>query len=144
MTGDDTFERLVDTIVGGGGTKPVWGQRQHRIVRSFNERQFAKRLRAYWGADADPMRVRFAQEDARFVAGVVHMVADELQLSDDDQRRVARAVVRHRLLGEPDASLEGVDAAWQAWWPPAPGPSARDRAREFLNTWRVWLEQSST
>ena len=145
MTGADPFERLVDTVLGGAGAKPVWGQRQRGITsRGFNERQFAKRLREYWGADADPMRVRLAQEDARFVAGVVHMVGDELRLSNADRRRVATAVTRDRLLGESDPSLAEVDAAWRAWWPPAPGPQARDRAAEFLRAWRDWLEHAQT
>ena len=142
MTSEDAFERLVDTVIGGAGSKPVWGQRSRSFSRGFNDKQFAKRLRAYWGADADPMRVRLAQEDGRFVAGVVHMVGDELQLNATDRRRVAVAVTRHRLLGETDPSLATVDAAWRAWWPPPPGPEARERARDFLRAWREWLEQS--
>jgi len=138
----DPFDRLVDEVSrGGASTTPVWGQ-QRRHAFGMSERKFAKALREYWGESADPLRVKLATEDARFVAGVVHMVGDELHLSADDRRRVCAEAVRVRLLGEPDTSFADVDRAWRAWWPPAPGPEGRDRVQEFLRAWRVWLEDS--
>ena len=142
----DPFERLVDEVAHGGGSAPVWGQHRghgYGRARGFNERRFAKRLREYWGADADPMRVQLAQADARFVAGVVRMVGDELRLSPEDRRRVCAGAVRSRLLGEDDPFMAPVDAAWRAWWPPAPGPEGRERLQEFLDAWRAWLQQTA-
>lgn len=136
----DPFARLTDALLAGGSSQPVWGQHGHaRFGRGFNERKFAKALRAYWGADADEMRVRLAAEDARFVADVVALVADELRLSADDRRRVAAAALRTRLLGESDASMAPVEAAWRAWWPPPPGPEGRERLQVLLEAWREWL-----
>ena len=143
MSPKDPFEQLVDTIVGGGAHRPVWGQHHPRATgRGFDERRFRKALRSYWGADADAMRVSLATQDAVFVAGVVHMVSEALGLSADDQRRVASAVVRRRLLGEPLPSLDDVDYAWQAWWPPPPGDDGRMLMAHFLGTWREWLASS--
>lgn len=136
----DAFTRLTDAVLAGGASAPVWGQHRHSMFsRGFNERKFAKALRAYWGAGADEMRVRLATEDARFVAGVVELVGDQLRLSADDRRRVAAAAVRTRLLGETDASMARVETAWRAWWPPPPGPDGRLRLQEFLDAWREWL-----
>jgi hypothetical protein len=86
--------------------------------------------------------VSLAREDARFVAGVIKMVGDELGLSEADRRRVGAAAVRSRLLGEGDATLAPVDTAWRAWWPPPPGPTGRERLADFLGAWRAWLEDS--
>ncbi len=136
----DAFTRLTDALLAGGASQPVWGQHRHSMFsRGFNERKFTKSLRAYWGSEADEMRVRLAAEDARFVAGVVELVGDELRLSPDDRRRVAAAALRTRLLGESDPSLARVEAAWRAWWPPPPGPDGRDRLQELLEAWREWL-----
>ena len=55
--------------MGDGGHRPVWGQHQRSTGRGFDERRFRKSLRAYWGAEADPMRVSLAVQDAVFVAG---------------------------------------------------------------------------
>jgi hypothetical protein len=139
----DPFALLVDTVVGGGGHRPVWGQHQRAVGHGFDERRFRKALRAYWGVDADSMRVSLAVQDAIFAAGVVHMVSETLGLSDGDQRRVAAAVIRRRLLGEPDPSLDDVDYAWSAWWPPPPGDEGRMLFAHFLGTWREWLASSS-
>ena len=95
----------------------------------------------YWGEHADAMRVSLATQDAAFVAGVVRTVSDQLQLSDDDRRRVAAAVVRQRLLGEPDPTLDAVDATWRAWWPPPPGDGARSLFEDFIQAWRDWLSR---
>jgi hypothetical protein len=139
----DPFEVLVDTVVGGGSHRPVWGQHQRSPSRGFDERRFRKALRAYWGTEADPMRVSLAVQDAVFVAGVVHMVSETLGLTAADQRRVAAAVVRRRLLGEAVPSLDDVDFAWHAWWPPPPGEDGRMLFAHFLGTWRDWLASSS-
>lgn len=133
---------LVDTLVGGGGHHAVWGQHQRTRGRGFDERRFKKALRAYWGADADPMRMALAVQDAAFVAGVVRTVSEQLQLGADDQRRVAVAVLRQRILGEPDPTLDDIDTAWRAWWPPPPGDEGRALFAEFLGTWRRWLASS--
>jgi hypothetical protein len=131
---------LTEALLAGGASQAVWGQHGHaRFGRGFNERKFAKTLRAYWGGDADEMRVRFAAEDARFVAGVVELVGDELGLSADDRRRVAAAALRTRLLGESDPSMTRVEGAWRAWWPPPPGADGRERLQELLEAWREWL-----
>ena len=144
MTRDDPFERIVDEVC-GGSPGAVWGQHQHRWrTHGTNNRRITKALRQYWGPEADAMRVRLACEDARFVTGVVKMVGDELGLSDADRRRVGAAAVRSRLLGEGDATLAHVDAAWKAWWPPPPGPTGRERLADFLAAWRAWLEDSRT
>jgi len=135
----DPFRRMVDVVVGGGGHRAVWGQHQGGAGSSFDERRFRKALRAYWGTEADPMRVSLAVQDAAFVAGVVHMVSESLGLRADDQRRIAAAVIRRRLLGEPVPSLDDVDYAWQAWWPPPPGDEGRMLFAHFLGTWREWL-----
>jgi len=139
----DPFAQLVDTVLGGVGHRPVWGQHHTGVGRGFDERRFRKALRAYWGADADTMRVSLAVQDAVFVSGVVHMVVEALGLGADDQRRVAAAVVRRRLLGEPVPSLDDVDFAWHAWWPPPPGDDGRMLMAHFLGTWRDWLASSS-
>ena len=89
------------------------------------------------------MRVSLAVQDAAFVAGVVHMVSESLGLRADDQRRIAAAVIRRRLLGEPVPSLDDVDYAWQAWWPPPPGDEGRMLFAHFLGTWREWLASST-
>jgi hypothetical protein len=138
----DPFDRLVDGILGGGGQHPVWGQHQPRTGRGFDERRFRKALRAYWGAEADTMRISLAVQDAAFVAGVVKTVVEQLGLGDDDRRRVASAVMRRRLLGEPDPTLDEVDATWTRWWPPAPGDEGRIRFADFLDAWRSWLARS--
>ena len=117
-------------------------QRSRGSGRGFDERRFRKALRAYWGPDADSMRMSLAVQDASFVAGVVHMVGESLGLSADDQRRIAAAVIRRRLLGEPVPSLDDVDYAWQAWWPPPPGDEGRMLFADFLGTWREWLASS--
>jgi hypothetical protein len=141
----DPFGLLVDTLLGGGGHRPVWGQHQPVLGRGrgFDERRFRKALRTYWGAEADAMRVSLAVQDAVFVAGVVQTVGDALGLGDDDRRRIATAVVRRRLLGEPDPTLDDVDTAWRAWWPPPPGDDGRARFAEFLGAWRAWLAGSA-
>ena len=138
----DPFEGLVDTLLGSAGHRPVWGQHQRAMVRGFDERRFRKALRAYWGADADAMRVSLAVQDAVFAAGVTRTVNEQLGLGPDDRRRVAAAVVRRRLLGEPDPTLDDVDARWRAWWPPPPGDEGRVLFGEFLGAWRRWLTSS--
>jgi hypothetical protein len=138
----DPFDRLVEGIVGGGGHHPVWGQHSPAAGRRFDERRFRKALYAYWGAAADTMRVSLAVQDASFVAGVMKTVSEQLQLGDDDRRRAATAVLRRRLLGEPDATLDEVDAAWTRWWPPPPGDEGRTRFAEFLDAWREWLRSN--
>ena len=143
MSTKDPFDQMVDVVVGGRGAhRPVWNQPQRGARATFDERRFRKALRAYWGADADPMRVSLAVQDASFVAGVVHMVSETLRLTADDQRRIAAAVVRRRILGEPDPSLDDVDYAWSAWWPPPPGDEGRMLFAHFLGTWREWLQAS--
>ena len=142
MSRKDPFDRLVDTILGGGGHRPVWGQHQPRTGRGFDERRFRKALRAHWGAGADPMRVSLAVQDAAFVAGVVQTVSEQLRLNADDRRRVAVGMVRRRLLGELDPTLDEVDAAWRAWWPPPPGDDGRALLAQFLDAWQVWLSGS--
>jgi hypothetical protein len=143
VSAKEPFAVLVDTLLGGGDHHPVWGQRQQNLRRGFNERKFRKALRAYWGADADSMRVSLAVQDAVFAAGVTHTVVEQLRLGPDDQRRVAGAVVHHRLLGEPDPSLDDVDSRWRAWWPPPPGDEGRLLFGEFLGAWRDWLAHSA-
>jgi hypothetical protein len=138
----DPFRRLVDTVLGGGGHHSVWGQHQRVVGRGFDERRFRKALREYWGPDADTMRVSLAVQDASFVAGVVRTVTEQLRLGADDQRRVAAAVVRRRVLGEPDPSLDEIDDAWRAWWPPPPGDDGRVLFANFLRAWREWLASS--
>jgi len=142
----DPLARLVDTLLGGGGHRPVWGHHQPVMGRGrgFDERRFRKALRAYWGADADTMRVSLAVQDAVFVAGVVQTVSEQLGLDPGDKRRIATAVVRQRLLGETDPTLGEVDAAWRAWWPPPPGDEGRARFAEFLGAWRSWLASSAS
>ena len=145
--GNDPFGRMVDIVAGGhGGHRAVWGKGHHQPVRGrgFDERRFRKALVAYWGPGADAMRVSFAVQDAAFVAGVVHMVSESLALGADDQQRIAEAVLRRRLLGESVPSLDDVDYAWQAWWPPPPGDEGRMLFAHFLGTWREWLASSST
>jgi hypothetical protein len=70
-------------------------------------------------------------------------VSESLRLRPEDQRRVAAAVIRRRLLGEPVPSLDDVDYAWQAWWPPPPGDEGRMLFAHFLGTWREWLASSA-
>ena len=139
----DPFSRLVDVVLGGGAHHSVWGQHQRTMVRGFDERRFRKSLRAYWGADADPMRVSLAAQDAAFVAGVVRTVTEQLQLDAAARRSVAAAVVRRRLLGEPEPTLDDVDDAWRAWWPPPPGDDGRVLFTRFLDAWRTWLATSN-
>ena len=143
MSGKDPFDRLVETVLRGDNRHPVWGQHQRGSGRAFDERRFRKALRAYWGTEADPMRVSLAVQDAVFVAGVVQTVTDQLALGADDRRRVAIALIRRRLLGEPDPTLDEVDAAWRAWWPPPPGDEGRALMRQFLGAWQTWLSASS-
>jgi hypothetical protein len=143
VSAKDPFDRLVDTILGGDGRGPTWGQHQRARGRGFDERRFRKALRKYWGAEADTMRVSLAVQDAVFVAGVVHMVGESLRLREDEKRRITAAVVRRRLLGEPVPSLDDVDYAWQAWWPPPPGDDGRMLFAHFLGTWREWLASSA-
>ena len=81
-------------------------------------------------------------QDAIFVAGVVQTVSEQLGLGEDDRRRVASAVVRRRLLGEADPTLDEVEAAWTSWWPSAPGDEGRTRFAQFLGAWREWLASS--
>jgi hypothetical protein len=140
----EPFDRMVDTVLGSGGQRAVWGQHQRVSERGFDERRFRKALRAYWGSDADEMRVALATQDAAFAAGVVQMVGETLRLNPADQHRIGAAVVRRRLLGEPDPSLDDVDYAWSAWWPPPPGDEGRMLFAHFLGTWREWLATSST
>ena len=139
MSPKDPLDRLVDGILGGGGQHSVWGQHSRPIGRGFDERRFRKALRAYWGPAADTMRVSLAVQDAAFVAGVMKTVSEQLRLGDDDRRRVATAVLRRRLLGEPEPTLDEIDAAWTRWWPPAPGDEGRERFADFLDAWRAWL-----
>ncbi len=142
MSAKDPFDTLLDTVVGGGGHHAAWGQHQRRIGVGFNERRFRKALRNYWGVQADPMRISLAVQDAPFVAGVLQTVSEQLRLDAGDRRKISAATVRRRLLGEPDATLDAVDAAWNAWWPPPPGDDGRMRFAEFLGAWRAWLEHS--
>ena len=144
MSTKDPFDHLVDIVLGGCGHHAVWGQHQRRIGRGFNERKFRKALWVYWGAEADSMRISLAVQDGVFVSGVIRTVSEQLGLSAADQRRVAAAVVRQRLLGEPDPTLDDVDAAWRAWWPPPPGDDARTLFAEFLAAWRAWLASSAS
>ena len=140
----DPFRRMVDIVAGGnGGHRAVWGKGQPVAGAGFDERRFRKALVTYWGPAADPMRVSLAVQDAAFVAGVVHMVSESLGLRTEDQRRIAAAVIHRRLLGEPVPSLDNVDYAWQAWWPPPPGDEGRMLFAHFLGTWREWLASSS-
>ncbi len=142
MTGKGPFDLLVNAVAGGGGHRPVWSQHQQTAGRGFDERRFRKALRTYWGSAADPMRVSLAVHDAAFVAGVVQTVSEQLGLDADDRRRVAVAVLRRRLLGEPDPTLAEVEAAWSAWWPPPPGEEGRELLARFLRAWRAWLTSS--
>ena len=138
----DPFERLVDTVVGGAAHRPVWGQHHRAAVHRFDDRRFRKALRAYWGVEADAMRVSLAVQDASFVAGVVQTVSEALALPAEDRRRVASAMVRNRVLGESDAGFAAVDAAWRAWWPPPPGEDGKRLFAEFVGAWRSWLAGS--
>jgi hypothetical protein len=139
----DPFDTLVDTVLGGSQHRPVWGQHHRAVRRGFDERRFRKALRAHWGAEADAMRVSLAVQDAVFVSGVVQTVSEQLGLDADDRRRVAIAVVRSRLLGEPDPTLDEVNDAWSAWWPPALGDEGQTRFAQFVGAWRTWLASSS-
>jgi len=129
-------------VLRGGGGHPVWGQRGSMRTGTFDERRFRKALREYWGEAADPMRVSLAVQDAVFVSGVVRTVSEHLALDTDDQRRAAAAVLRSRLLGEPEPGLADVDAAWRAWWPPPPGDEGRVLFAKFIDAWRDWLAAS--
>ena len=106
------------------------------------DRRLTNAIAGYWGAGADPMRMRLALEDAKFVAGVTCMVGDHLGLSGADRRRVVSAAVRQRVLGERDGALTDVDDAWQAWWPPAPGDVGRATLQHFLTAWRDYLAET--
>jgi hypothetical protein len=140
----EPFDRMVDLLLRGGGGHPVWGQRRSMRSGAFDERRFRKALREYWGPAADPMRVSFAVQDAAFVAGVMRTVNEHLALDGDAQRRATAAVVRKRLLGEPEPALDGVEVAWRAWWPPPPGEEGRAMFVNFIDAWRDWLEASGT
>ena len=142
MPKGEPFERMVDLVLRGGGGHPVWGQRGSTRTRSFDERRFRKALWEYWGPEADSMRVSLAVQDAVFVSGVMRTVTEHLALGADDQHRAAAAVVRSRLLGEPEPDLAPVDAAWRAWWPPPPGDEGRVLFQEFIDAWRDWLAAS--
>ncbi len=139
----DPFDRLVDTVLGGDGHRSIWGQHQRTVVRGFDQRGFRKALWLYWGEEADTMQVSLAVQDAAFVSGVVRTVSEQLRLDADDQHRVAVAIVRRRLLGEPDPTLDDVDAAWRAWWPPPPGEDGRVLFAKFVGAWRDWLTSSA-
>ena len=141
MSAKDPFDTLVDTVLGGSQHRPVWGQHHRAVRRGFDERRFRKALRAHWGAEADAMRVSLAVQDAVFVSGVVQTVSEQLGLDADGRRRVAVAVVRSRLLGEPDPSLDEVNDAWSAWWPPALGDEGQTRFAQFVGAWRAWLSR---
>jgi hypothetical protein len=145
VTGKEPLDQLVDVVLGGAPHRPVWGQHpgRPRARRGFNERRFRKGLRAYWGVDADPMRVSLAVQDASFVAGVVQTVSEALQLGAAGTRRVATAMVRSRVLAEPVADFEIVERAWRAWWPPPPGEDGKRLFAEFMGAWRDWLEGSA-
>ena len=108
----------------------------------FNPRRFRKALYEYWGPQLDSMRVSLAVQDAAFAAGVVRTVSEQLRLDANDQHRVASAVLRRRVLGEPDPTLDDVDAAWRAWWPPPPGDEGRVLFAKFVAAWRDWLASS--
>jgi hypothetical protein len=138
----EPFDRMVDLVLRGGGGHPVWGQRGSLRTRSFDERRFRKALWEYWGQEADSMRVSLAVQDAVFVSGVMRTVTEHLALGVDDQRRAAAAVVRMRLLGEPQPGLAAVDDAWRAWWPPPPGDDGRVLFAKFIDAWRDWLAPS--
>jgi hypothetical protein len=140
----EPFDRMVDLVARGGGGHPVWGQRGARRTGAFDERRFRKALREYWGPEADPMRVSLSVQDAAFVSGVMRTVSEHLALAGDDQRRATAAVVRSRLLGEPEPGLADVDAAWRAWWPPPPGDDGRVLFTKFIDAWRDWLAASET
>jgi hypothetical protein len=133
---------MVDLVLRGGGGHPTWGQRGARRLGTFDERRFRKALREYWGPAADPMRVSLAVQDAVFVSGVMRTVNEHLAPPIDDQKRAAAAVVRRRLLGEEERSLDGIDAAWRAWWPPPPGDEGRELFAKFIEAWRDWLATS--
>ena len=142
----DPFDQLVDAVAGGIGHRATWGQRQHRgraVRRGFDERRFRKALRAYWGPAADTMRVSLAVQDASFVAGVVQTVSETLQLDEAERRRAAAAMVRNRVLAEPDPTFAAVDRAWRAWWPPPPGDDGRRLFTAFVDAWRNWLTDGS-
>jgi hypothetical protein len=141
VSAKDPFDTLVDTVLGGSRHRPVWGQQHRAVRRGFDERRFRKALRAHWGVEADAMRVSLAVQDAVFVSGVVQTVSDQLGLDADDRRRVAIAVVRSRLLGEPDPTLDEVNNAWSAWWPPALGDEGQTRFAQFVGAWRAWLSR---
>jgi hypothetical protein len=141
VSAKDPFDTLVDTVLGGSQHRPVWGQHHRAVRRGFDERRFRKALRAHWGAEADAMRVSLAVQDAVFVSGVVQTVSEQLGLDADGRRRVAVAVVRSRLLGEPDPSLDEVNDAWSAWWPPALGDEGQTRFAQFVGAWRAWLSR---
>ena len=76
------------------------------------------------------------------MSGVLRTVSEHLALDIDAQRRAAAAVVRRRLLGEPEPTLDAVDDAWRAWWPPPPGDDGRVLFANFLRAWREWLASS--
>jgi hypothetical protein len=141
VSASEPFDRLVELVL-RGGNQAVWG-RHHAAGRSaFDERKFKKALRQYWGPEADTMRVSLAVQDASFVAGVLRTVSEHLALGTEAQRRAAAAVVRRRLLGEPEPTLDDVDAAWRAWRPPPPGDDGRVLFSDFLGAWRDWLASS--
>jgi hypothetical protein len=138
----EPIERLVTIVIAGGPAGSAWGSRGIARHRPLDERRFRRVLREYWGPTADPMRVSLAVQDAVFVAGVMRTVAEHLALNSEDRHRATTAVVRLRLLGEPEPSLAEVDAAWHAWWPPPPGDEGRVLFAKFIDAWRDWLAAS--
>jgi hypothetical protein len=134
---------MVALVLRGGGGHPVWGQRGPRRTGAFDERRFRKALREYWGPAADPMRVSFAVQDAAFVSGVMKTVNEHLALLLDDQQRAAAAVLRRRLLGEDVPTLDKVDEAWRAWWPPPPGDEGRVLFANMMDAWRDWFASTA-
>ena len=143
MAKTEPFDRILTIVVGGGGATTAWGTHGNARHRPLDERRFRKALREYWGPTADSMRVSLAVQDAVFVAGVMRTVSEHLALDGSERRRATAAVVRRRVLAEPDPSLDDVDAAWRAWWPPPPGEDGRILFAKFIDAWRDWLAASA-
>jgi hypothetical protein len=138
----EPFDRIVTIVVAGGGATAAWGSHTNARHRPLDERRFRRTLREYWGPASDSMRVSLAVQDAVFVAGVMRTVSEHLALDSAERRRATAAIVRRRVLGEPDAGLDDVDAAWRAWWPPPPGEAGRVLFAKFIDAWRDWLATS--